>query len=144
MSNEISSEISMTPEEMMAEIIRLKNENAAAKQALAVKQTISFKVSEKGAVSVYGMGRFPVTLYRGQWERLLSEEVRTSLQGFMNVHKATLDAVEAKSVEAKAAAKAANEQLANVARQQRIANLGVTIDPVSGKPVTTGTTTKVG
>lgn len=31
---------------------------------------ISMKVSEKGALSVYGLGRFPVTLYRGQWERL--------------------------------------------------------------------------
>jgi hypothetical protein len=39
---------------------------------------LTCKVSEKGAVSVYGLGRFPVTLYREQWERLLaaSDEIR--------------------------------------------------------------------
>jgi hypothetical protein len=34
---------------------------------------LSLKVSDKGALSVYSLGRFPVTLYAGQWERLLSE-----------------------------------------------------------------------
>ena len=38
--------------------------------------TISYKVSAKGAVSVYGMGRFPVTLYAEQWERLDSDAER--------------------------------------------------------------------
>ncbi len=40
------------------------------------------KVSEKGALSVYGLGRFPVTLYREQWEKLLgmSEEIRRFIQ----------------------------------------------------------------
>ncbi len=40
---------------------------------------MSFKVSDKGALSVYGMGRFPVTLYRSQWERLLgaADEIRS-------------------------------------------------------------------
>ena len=37
------------------------------------KKGISFKVSEKGGVSVYGLGRFPVTLYQEQWSRLFSE-----------------------------------------------------------------------
>lgn len=46
----------------------------ASLQAQAVKpRSITLKVSEKGAVSVYGMGRFPVTLYGSQWERLLNE-----------------------------------------------------------------------
>jgi hypothetical protein len=44
-------------------------ENAKLKEARNAK--ISFKVSEKKAVSCYGMGRFPITLYRGQWERLI-------------------------------------------------------------------------
>lgn len=35
-------------------------------------KALSLKVSDKGALSVYGLGRFPVTLYRGQWERLLT------------------------------------------------------------------------
>ena len=45
------------------------------------KSKVSFKVSAKGAVSVYGMGRFPVTLYAGQWERLF--ENLDSLKKFM-------------------------------------------------------------
>ena len=39
---------------------------------------LSMKVSDKGALSVYGLGRFPVTLYRGQWERLLSASTEIS------------------------------------------------------------------
>jgi hypothetical protein len=56
---------------MMAEIERLRAENAALKAPKAAWQP-KLKVSEKGALSVYGLGRFPVTLYREQWERLLS------------------------------------------------------------------------
>jgi hypothetical protein len=43
---------------------------------------LSFKVSEKGAVSVYGLGRFPVTLYQEQWVRLLgvSEDLKTFIK----------------------------------------------------------------
>ena len=57
--------------EDQAEIARLRAELDAAKKK-SVKP-FSLKVSEKGAVSVYGLGRFPVTLYKGQWERLLTE-----------------------------------------------------------------------
>ena len=49
---------------------------------------LSFKVSEKGAVSVYGMGRFPVTLYYEQWVRML--EVAPKLQEFMEENKSRL------------------------------------------------------
>lgn len=66
----------MTKEELAAEVERLKAENAklAAKKAASVK----LKVSEKGAVSIYGLGRFPVTLYREQMETLLgkADEIR--------------------------------------------------------------------
>ena len=55
-------------------------ENAALKAAANFKP-IGFKVSEKGALSVYGLGRFPVTLYKGQWERLI--QAMPSLQIFM-------------------------------------------------------------
>jgi hypothetical protein len=67
----------MTPEEMQTELERLKAENEALKKP-AARGTISFKVSEKGAVSVYGLGRFPVTLYKEQWEKLLDrgDEIR--------------------------------------------------------------------
>lgn len=42
-------------------------------QQAAGQRKLTLKVSEKGAVSLYGLGRFPVTLYRGQWERLIGE-----------------------------------------------------------------------
>lgn len=64
-------------EELQAEIERLRAENANLKKPVQRGQ-ISMKVSEKGALSVYGLGRFPVTLYREQWEKLLgvSDQVR--------------------------------------------------------------------
>lgn len=57
-------------EDLKAEIERLKAENSALKNKPA-RGTLSMKVSEKGALSVYGMGRFPVTLYKEQWLKLL-------------------------------------------------------------------------
>src|SRR5690349_3525400 len=54
-------------QELLAQIEALKAENAKLKEARNAK--ISFKVSEKGPLSCYGMGRWPVTFYRGQWER---------------------------------------------------------------------------
>ena len=44
-----------------------------AQMQVASQRKLTLKVSEKGAVSLYGLGRFPVTLYGGQWERLLNE-----------------------------------------------------------------------
>jgi len=58
-----------TPEQ---ELARLKAEIAALKKKNAPKT--SLKVSQKGAVSMYGLGRFPVTLYREQWQRLLDKK----------------------------------------------------------------------
>src|SRR6266567_7221076 len=58
-----------TPEEMQAEIERLRAENETLKKP--ARGQLSLRVSEKGALSVYGMGRFPVTLYREQWGKLL-------------------------------------------------------------------------
>jgi hypothetical protein len=59
----------MSNDEMMKELERLKAENAALKGGQS--RGLSLKVSEKGGVSVYGLGRFPVTLYKEQWEKLL-------------------------------------------------------------------------
>ena len=66
----------MSDDDLKAELERLRNENAALKKGAATRVTM--KVSEKGAVSVYGMGRFPVTLYKEQWLKLLgmSDEIR--------------------------------------------------------------------
>ena len=59
-----------TEEELKAEIERLRSENEALKKP--ARGQMSLKVREKGALSVYGLGRFPVTLYREQWEKLLA------------------------------------------------------------------------
>ena len=66
----------MSDEDMKAELDRLRNENAALKKGAS--SSLRLKVSEKGALSVYGMGRFPVTLYKGQWLKLLgmADEIR--------------------------------------------------------------------
>jgi hypothetical protein len=68
-----------SPEELQAELERLRAENEALKRP---RGQMSIKVSEKGALSVYGLGRFPVTLYREQWEKLLGmgDEIRTFIQ----------------------------------------------------------------
>ena len=66
----------MPDEDLKAELERLRSENAALKKGAATG--ISMKVSEKGALSIYGMGRFPVTLYKEQWLKLLelSDDIR--------------------------------------------------------------------
>ena len=67
---------SAVSEDMQAELERLRAENELLKKSGRSK--LAMKVSEKGALSVYGMGRFPVTLYKEQWLKLLemSEEIK--------------------------------------------------------------------
>jgi hypothetical protein len=67
----------MADEDVQAELARLRAENETLKQRRS--SAVSIKVSEKGAVSVYGLGRFPVTLYQEQWLKLLAlaEEIKT-------------------------------------------------------------------
>lgn len=64
-------------DELKAEIERLKAENEALKKP--IRGGLSLKVSEKGALSIYGMGRFPVTLYKEQWLKLLgiADQIKT-------------------------------------------------------------------
>ena len=57
-------------DDLQAELERLRAENERLKTS--GRSTPAMKVSEKGALSVYGMGRFPVTLYKEQWLRLLA------------------------------------------------------------------------
>ncbi|MBK7977034.1 MAG: hypothetical protein IPK07_28485 [Deltaproteobacteria bacterium] len=59
----------MSEEDDKSELERLRAENEALKRR--TEKGLSLKVSEKGAVSVYGLGRFPVTLYQEQWTKLL-------------------------------------------------------------------------
>jgi hypothetical protein len=67
----------MSDDDLKAELERLRNENAALKKAQS--GTTRIKVSDKGGVSVYGLGRFPVTLYKEQWLKLLNmaDEIRS-------------------------------------------------------------------
>ena len=66
-----------TQEDMQAELERLRAENERLKSG--VRRGVSLRVSEKGGLSVYGLGRFPVTLYPEQWTKLLdmAPEIRT-------------------------------------------------------------------
>lgn len=80
----------MSDEDLKAELERLRNENAALKKGAG--SSVRMKVSEKGALSIYGMGRFPVTLYKEQWLKLLgmSDEIRA----FITANEAQLKAKE--------------------------------------------------
>jgi hypothetical protein len=78
-------------EDLQAEIERLRAENESLKRPERGK--LSMKVSEKGALSVYGMGRFPVTLYKEQWLRLLA--ISDELKAFIHANDDRLKTKEA-------------------------------------------------
>jgi hypothetical protein len=71
-----------------SELERLRAENAALKAANVRRGAVSLKVSEKGGVSVYGLGRFPVTLYKEQWAKLL--DMADEIRAFIKAHEAEL------------------------------------------------------
>jgi hypothetical protein len=79
-------EMTMGDDALQAEVERLKAENAALKARAT--RGVSIKVSEKGGVSVYGLGRFPVTLYKEQWAKLL--EMADDIRAFLKEHDAQL------------------------------------------------------
>ena len=78
----------MSDEDLKAELERLRTENATLKKGES--SNIHMKVSEKGAVSVYGMGRFPVTLYKEQWLKLL--DLSDDIRAFIAANEAELKA----------------------------------------------------
>ena len=79
----------MSDQELKAELERLRQENESLKQgSKRGAGQLSLKVSQKGAVSLYGMGRFPVTLYKEQWLRLLSFEAE--IQKFIEANQSQL------------------------------------------------------
>jgi hypothetical protein len=73
-------------EDLKKELERLRAENEALKRP--ARGQLSMKVSEKGALSVYGLGRFPVTLYREQWVKLLG--MADDIRRFIETNDATL------------------------------------------------------
>ncbi len=76
----------MADDALQAEVERLKAENAALKAQTT--RGVSIKIGEKGGVSVYGLGRFPVTLYKEQWAKLL--DMAADIRAFIKEHDAQL------------------------------------------------------
>ena len=80
----------MSDDAMREELERLRAENAALKKTSA--KGISMKVSEKGGLSIYGLGRFPITLYKEQWTKLL--DMADDIRAFLKANDAQLKAKE--------------------------------------------------
>jgi hypothetical protein len=80
----------MSDSEMQAELERLRAENAQLKNK--DKSGLTLKVSEKGALSLYGMGRFPVTLYKEHWHRVLASAA--DIEAFIRENDSKLKAKE--------------------------------------------------
>jgi len=80
----------MSDEDLRAELERLRKENESLKKGAS--KGVSFKVSEKGGVSVYGLGRFPVTLYKEQWAKLL--DLSDQIKAFIAENESSLKSKE--------------------------------------------------
>lgn len=72
-----------TKEELLARIAELEKQTSSRSRG-----SLEFRVGEKGGVSVYGLGRFPVTLYYEQWNRLL--DAADNLRAFLEENKSRL------------------------------------------------------
>ena len=73
----------LTREELLARIAELETQSGSRKRG-----ALEFRIGEKGGVSVYGLGRFPVTLYYEQWIRLL--DAGDGLRAFLEENKSKL------------------------------------------------------
>jgi hypothetical protein len=76
----------MTEDDLKAEIEKLRAENDQLKNKSV--RGLSLKVSEKGAVSLYGVGRFPVTLYKEQWLKILG--MKEEIEAFIHSNSHSL------------------------------------------------------
>lgn len=74
--------------QQLAEAQALIAKQQALLEAMNKPKALTMKVSEKGALSIYGLGRFPVTLYRGQWERLIAHS--SAIKAFIDTNAALL------------------------------------------------------
>jgi len=88
MSNEATAKVLADVSAMQAKLAALEAQNAALTAKLAQSHRVSYKVSEKGALSVYGMGRFPITHYKSTWTALLARA--EEIKAFMKANDAAL------------------------------------------------------
>lgn len=102
--------------EMMAEIEKLKAQNAQLQAKVQSPPKLTLKISEKGAVSLYGVGRFPVSMYAEQWTKVL--DMADEIKGFIEANRAKLPSKE----DSKARAKAEADAKADAERQARVAS----------------------
>ena len=80
----------MSQEHLESEVARLRAENEALKAR--AQRGGQLRVSDKGGVSVYGLGRFPITLYKEQWIRLL--DLADDIRSFIQANESKLKAKE--------------------------------------------------
>jgi len=78
----------MTQGDIMAQLEALRAENARLRAKADKPRAMSMKVTEKGAASLYGLGRFPVTLYASQWAKVIANI--EDIKGFLEANKAKL------------------------------------------------------
>ena len=78
----------LTQDQLLAMIAQLKADNEKLRAQPA--RRITAKVSDKGGMSVYGLGRFPVTLYKSQWKRLLATDTVADLTAFIEANASLL------------------------------------------------------
>jgi len=76
----------MSQDDLENEVARLRAENEALRAS--TRRGGQLRVSDKGGVSVYGLGRFPVTLYKEQWRRLL--DMADEIRAFIREHESEL------------------------------------------------------
>ena len=86
----VLADVSAKPVDYLARIRELEAENVKLRAAKV--RTATLKVTDKGGLSVYGLGRFPVTLYRGQWERLIA--LAPQIEAFIAEHSGKLSVKE--------------------------------------------------
>ena len=83
MSNNLNT--GMTPEQLQKEFEKIQKRNAELEEKLKKQSTVSCKVSQKGALSIYGFGKFPFTFYLSQWDKLM--ENLDGIKAFVEAHK---------------------------------------------------------
>lgn len=115
------TQTTMTQEEMLKMIEKLKAENAALAVKALNAPKVSLKVSEKGAISLYGMGKFPVTLYAEQWLQIGT--MKDEISAFIDANRSRLP-TKAESKAKAAEAKAAQEDAERKARVESALNGG--------------------